>query len=31
MKTLIETTLVCANWVILVNVAKELNFLIYGI
>lgn len=30
MKTLIETTLICSNWLILVNVAKETRVLIYG-
>ena len=30
MKTLIETTLICANWAIIFNVAKEVNLLIYG-
>ena len=30
MKTLVETTLICANWLILVNVAKEMRALIYG-
>jgi len=30
MKTLVETTLICADWFILVNVAKELRVLIYG-
>ena len=30
MKTLIETTLICSNWVIILNVAKEINSLIYG-
>jgi len=30
MKTLIETTLICTNWLILVNAAKEVNLLIYG-
>jgi hypothetical protein len=30
MKTLIETTLICTNWVIIFNVAKEINLLING-
>jgi len=30
MKTIIETTLICTNWIIIFNVAKEINFLIYG-
>ncbi len=29
MKTLIETTLVCVDWLILTNVAKQLHILIY--
>jgi len=31
MKAIIETTLVCADWFIIVNVAKELKILIYGV
>ncbi len=30
MKTIIETTLICVDWFILVNVAKEMRILIYG-
>ncbi len=30
MKTLVETTLICVDWFVLVNVAKELRVLIYG-
>ncbi len=30
MKTIIETTLICVNWFVLVNVAKEMKTLIYG-
>ena len=30
MKTLVETTLMCVDWFVIVNVAKELRVLIYG-
>jgi hypothetical protein len=30
MKTLVETTLICVDWFVIVNVAKELRVLIYG-
>jgi hypothetical protein len=30
MKTLVETTLMCADWLILVNVAKEMKLLFNG-
>ena len=30
MKTLVETTLICVDWFVLVNVAKEMRVLIYG-
>ena len=30
MKTFVETTLMCADWLILVNVAKEMKLLFNG-
>ena len=30
MKAIIETILICTNWLVLVNVAKEMRILIYG-
>ena len=30
MKTLVETILICVDWFVIVNVAKELRVLIYG-
>ena len=30
MKTLVETTLICVDWFVIVNVAKEMRVLIYG-
>ena len=30
MKTLVETTLICVDWFVIVNVAKEMRLLIYG-
>ena len=30
MKTLVETTLICVDWFVIVNVAKELRVLIYS-
>ena len=30
MKTLVETTLICVDWFVIVNAAKELRVLIYS-